>query len=106
LNWKARWAWPYRHPSPRNLYLCLRKSLLLPSRPTSAVAFCAADSRCTLFVNGKPVDRGRPAWSKGEPARGLAGKFLRLTGMESTSEDGERVLFFLKRGRGCGFVGR
>ena len=58
VQWRAKWIWDSGQRSPRNAYLYLRKSFVVPSRVERAVAHVTADSRYRLYVNGKHVADG------------------------------------------------
>jgi alpha-L-rhamnosidase len=54
----ARWIWCRGEARPKNFYLYVRKSFLIPDTPRHATIRVTADSRYRLFVNGVPVARG------------------------------------------------
>jgi len=57
--WLAAWCWPtLRSPRPWNSYVYFRLSVNLPARPTAAQIRVSADSRYTLYVNGRRVHQG------------------------------------------------
>src|SRR4051812_24511996 len=58
-SWNARWCWTAaRSPRPWNTYALFRRSIDLPDRPTAAVVRLSADTRYTLYVNGRRVHQG------------------------------------------------
>lgn len=59
ISWKAQWCWPRKHlPQPWNSYVYFRRVLSLPSAPTRAIVRVSADSRYTLYANGRHVHQG------------------------------------------------
>jgi len=58
MQWKAQWIWIQGEERPRNFYLYFRKTFTVPGQVTAAVAYCTADSRYMLFVNGRYLGRG------------------------------------------------
>lgn len=63
-NWQAKWIWYGGEESPRNAYWCSRKSFDIPSGAGRVLALISADSRYSLWVNGKYIGYG--------PVRGFA----------------------------------
>ena len=57
-TWRATWVWDGGERAPRNAYLYVRKSFVLPGRVGKAVAHVSADSRYRLWVNGQLVGAG------------------------------------------------
>ncbi len=54
----AKWIWCRGDPQPKNFYLYVRKSFVIPGTLRHATVRVTADSRYRLFVNGIPVARG------------------------------------------------
>jgi alpha-L-rhamnosidase len=57
-NEHAQWIWCRGDTRPKNFYLYVRKSFLIPGALQHATIRVTADSRYRLFVNGIPVARG------------------------------------------------
>lgn len=58
-NWKGRWCWTQKHLSrPWNYYAYFCRTVDLPARPKSAVVRISAESRYTLYVNGRRIHQG------------------------------------------------
>lgn len=65
MDWQATWVWDDGPARPLNAYLYLRKSFVLPRRPSGpATIRVSADTRYRLYVNG------RTSASYNGPARG------------------------------------
>lgn len=66
MQWKAQWIWSQGTERPRNFYLYFRKAFTVPGQVAAAAAYCTADSRYMLFVNGRYLGRGparsTPSW--------------------------------------------
>lgn len=61
MQWQSSWIWLEGEPSPRNAWVCFRKSFELDrhaSRVEEARLSITADSRYVLYVNGQLVGRG------------------------------------------------
>jgi len=58
VRWRAQWIWCQGEDRPKNFYLYVRKTLVLPTAAKSATLLISADSRYQLFVNGTFVARG------------------------------------------------
>ena len=64
--WKARWIWDDYNRETTNIYVCLRKRVMLERAPRAADLWCTANSFYRLFINGQPVWMGpnpnEPPW--------------------------------------------
>lgn len=56
--WTAGWIWTTGPASPRNSYVCFRRTVELRDVPRQASIHLTADSRYILWVNGEYVGRG------------------------------------------------
>ncbi len=57
--WHGRWCWTRKHQSrPWNTYAYFRRTVELRARPQRAVIRISAESRYTLYVNGRRVHFG------------------------------------------------
>ena len=72
-NWKASWIW-FTAERVENVKCCLRKELILPSRPVRAIFQTAADDGAVLSVNGMKIGNAG-SWKK--PACRDIAPFLR-----------------------------
>ncbi len=52
--WLANWIWQDAN-GPRDTWMCFRKTVSLTSKPKTAIARIAADSKYWLWINGKLV---------------------------------------------------
>ena len=57
-TWKAAWIWAPDQQAAQNSYVYARKTLDLASAPREAVLRCCADTRYSLYVNGRFIGRG------------------------------------------------
>ena len=58
-HWKARWCWTRKHLArPWNYHAYFRRTVALVAEPRRAMVRISADSRYTLFVNGRRVHQG------------------------------------------------
>jgi hypothetical protein len=65
-QWKARWIWDDYNRETTNIYVCLRKRVVLDAAVRNADVWCTANSFYRLFVNGQQVGMGpepnEPPW--------------------------------------------
>ncbi len=54
-DWKAKWIWDEDNISEKNVWMCLRKSIVLNNVPEELTAYISADSKYWLYINGKNV---------------------------------------------------
>lgn len=58
-HWKAHWCWTGKHLSrPWNYYALFRRVVDLAAKPRKAIARISAESRYTLYINGRRVHYG------------------------------------------------
>ena len=58
MDWKAKWIWQSTEASPRNFRLCARKEFDLRAGFNRAQIHITADSRYSLWVNGRYIGQG------------------------------------------------
>ncbi|MCL5103843.1 MAG: glycoside hydrolase family 78 protein [Armatimonadetes bacterium] len=58
MDWKAKWIWQADDASPRNMRWCARKEFVLPAACSDVRVDITADSRYSLWVNGRYVGHG------------------------------------------------
>ncbi len=58
MNWQAKWIWHPGEEAPRNFFWAVRKSFALPEEFRQATLHITADSRYSLWVNGRYVGHG------------------------------------------------
>ncbi len=58
-DWHAKWIWHRKHLSrPWNSYAYFHRTVELPAEPRRAVVRISAESRYTLYVNGRRIHHG------------------------------------------------
>lgn len=58
MNWQAKWIWHAGEETPRNFFWAVRKSFALPLSFTRVILHITADSRYSLWVNGRYIGHG------------------------------------------------
>lgn len=58
MNWQAKWIWHPGETAPRNFFWAARKAFTLPNAFTKVTLHITADSRYSLWVNGRYVGHG------------------------------------------------
>lgn len=58
MQWRARWIWSPGEPAPRNFYWCVRKEFQLPKGFHQVEIAISADTRYTLWFNGRLIGQG------------------------------------------------
>ncbi len=57
-KWKARWIWDDYNRETTNIFVCLRKRIVLDSAVRSAELWCTANSFYRLYINGQQAGIG------------------------------------------------
>jgi alpha-L-rhamnosidase len=58
MNWRARWIWSPGEAAPRNFYWCVRKEFQLSRGFGKVTVALSADTRYTLWFNGRLIGHG------------------------------------------------
>lgn len=58
MDWKAKWIWYPGEEAPRNFFWAVRHSFFLPARFERVSLHITADTRYTLWVNGRYMGHG------------------------------------------------
>ena len=54
-DWKAKWIWDRENLTEKNVWMCLRKRVILDKIPEKLIADISADSKYWLYINGETV---------------------------------------------------
>lgn len=94
MEWKANWIWDQSGERPRNQWSCFRRTFTVPSEFDSAILTLSADTKYTVYLNGRLIGSG--------PVRGWTTEWhydqYELTGINK----GENVIAILVNHYGMG----
>jgi alpha-L-rhamnosidase len=94
MEWKSKWIWDQSGEHPRNQWSCFRRKFTVPSAYEVATLSLSADTKYTVYINGKLIGSG--------PVRGWTNEWYYDQYELSGLKEGENVIAVLVNHYGIG----